>query len=169
MTLHVSEHATPLGTITMATRNGRVCAMAFSDCWSRLERRLTRRDSILASGPATGAGDVAQRLDAYFAGDLCALEAIPVEALGTPFQRAVWNALCEIPAGSTAAYRDVARRLGMPSAVRAVGAAIGANPVWLAVPCHRAIGADGSLTGYAGGLDRKRWLLAHEGAAISGR
>jgi len=83
-------------------------------------------------------------------------------ARGTPFQHAVWDALCEIPYGTTISYAELARRIGRPSAVRAVGAANGANPLAILVPCHRVIGADGTLTGYAGGLPMKQWLLAHE-------
>lgn len=83
---------------------------------------------------------------------------------GTAFQRSVWSALCEIPHGQTCSYVDIARRLGRPTASRAVGAANGQNPIAIIVPCHRVIGASGALTGYAGGLERKRWLLQHEGA-----
>jgi methylated-DNA-[protein]-cysteine S-methyltransferase len=85
---------------------------------------------------------------------------------GTEFQRAVWTALCTIPAGQTLTYKGLAARIGKPAAIRAVGLANGANPVGIVVPCHRVIGSDGSLTGYGGGVDRKRWLLAHEGAAF---
>jgi methylated-DNA-[protein]-cysteine S-methyltransferase len=85
---------------------------------------------------------------------------------GTDFQRAVWKALCTVPCGQTLSYGALARRIGRPKAVRAVGLANGANPIGIVVPCHRVIGADGTLTGYGGGLDRKRWLLAHERAGI---
>jgi methylated-DNA-[protein]-cysteine S-methyltransferase len=107
------------------------------------------------------------RLERYFAGDLSAFDGLVLDPGGTDFQRLVWGALREIPAGSTTSYADLARRIGSPSAVRAVGAANGANPIWLIIPCHRAIGANGDLTGYAGGLDRKRWLLHHEGALLA--
>jgi methylated-DNA-[protein]-cysteine S-methyltransferase len=107
---------------------------------------------------------VAARLDRYFAGELTALDAIGVDPGGTPFQNRVWLKLREIPVGRTWSYADLARAVGRPRAVRAVGAANGANPIALVLPCHRVIGSDGSLTGYGGGLARKRWLLAHEGA-----
>jgi methylated-DNA-[protein]-cysteine S-methyltransferase len=108
---------------------------------------------------------IADRLRAYYEGDTTAIDAIEVEpAGGTPFQRAVWTELRRIPAGTTISYAELARRIGRPKAVRAVGAANGKNPIGLVVPCHRVIGKDGSLTGYAGGLDRKEWLLAHERA-----
>ena len=98
----------------------------------------------------------------YFQGELNAIDTLPVEAAGTPFQREVWQALRSIPCGTTASYGELARHIGRPSAVRAVGLANGSNPIPIVVPCHRVIGANGSLTGYGGGLERKRWLLAHE-------
>lgn len=101
-------------------------------------------------------------LAAYFEGDLTALDGIERAAGGTPFQRAVWSALREIPAGETLSYGALAARVQSPRAVRAVGLANGANPIGIVVPCHRVIGADGAFTGYGGGLERKRWLLAHE-------
>ena len=120
-----------------------------------------------SNGPRTRLhADVLARLAAYFDGDLGALDGIPVAlACGTPFQRQVWLTLREIPAGVTWSYAELARRIGRPSAIRAVGAANGANPVPIVLPCHRVIGTNGSLVGYGGGLDRKRWLLAHEGVA----
>ena len=97
---------------------------------------------------------------------LDALDTLPVDAGGTPFQREVWTALRAIPAGTTWSYKRLADRIARPAAVRAVGLANGANPLGIVVPCHRVIGADGSLTGYGGGLARKRWLLEHEGALL---
>lgn len=99
---------------------------------------------------------------AYFAGEVDRLDKLPVVFTGTPFQNKVWQALRTISAGETLSYGALAKRLGDPKATRAVGLANGANPIALAVPCHRVIGSDGSLTGYGGGLDRKKWLLAHE-------
>jgi methylated-DNA-[protein]-cysteine S-methyltransferase len=101
---------------------------------------------------------------AYFEGELQALEDVRVESGATDFQRRVWSALREIPPGRTVSYAELARRIGSPTAVRAVAAANARNPVAIVIPCHRVIGADGGLTGYGGGLDRKRWLLEHEGA-----
>jgi methylated-DNA-[protein]-cysteine S-methyltransferase len=106
----------------------------------------------------------ATQLRRYFAGMDTRFD-LPLDLLGTAFQRAVWAALLRIPAGSTCAYGDIARALGSPQAVRAVGAAVGRNPVSLIVPCHRVVGRDGSLTGYAGGVERKQALLALEHAA----
>jgi methylated-DNA-[protein]-cysteine S-methyltransferase len=103
------------------------------------------------------------RLQAYFDGDYAALDGIQVSLRGTPFQKRVWTALRAIPAGTTASYGEIAAKLGPPSVARAVGQANSRNPVAIVVPCHRVVGAGGSLTGYSGGLERKRWLLAHEG------
>jgi methylated-DNA-[protein]-cysteine S-methyltransferase len=106
------------------------------------------------------------RVRAYFAGEIRALEGLPADGGGTAFQRRVWAELRRIAPGETRSYGEVAARVGAPRASRAVGVANARNPVALAVPCHRVIGADGSLTGYAAGVERKRWLLAHEGAWI---
>lgn len=111
-----------------------------------------------------GEGPLRATFDAYFAGQTDAFETIAWEGAGTAFQRQVWAALCTIPAGETWSYAQLAERIGRPTAVRAVGLANGSNPVALVVPCHRVIGSNGSLTGYGGGLHRKRWLLEHEGA-----
>jgi methylated-DNA-[protein]-cysteine S-methyltransferase len=105
--------------------------------------------------------EVRAQLAAYFAGKLLAFD-LPLAPRGTEFQRRVWNELLAIPYGDTISYIELARRIGKPSAMRAVGAANGANPLAIVVPCHRVIGADGSLTGYGGGLAAKRWLLDHE-------
>jgi methylated-DNA-[protein]-cysteine S-methyltransferase len=108
--------------------------------------------------------DLTTRLASYFNGEIHAIDGIPTATAGTVFQREVWRALREIPAAETISYGELARRIGRPRAVRAVGLANGSNPVGIVVPCHRVIGANGSLTGYGGGLHRKEWLLAHERA-----
>ncbi len=105
--------------------------------------------------------EVLAQLEAYFAGELAAFT-VPVAARGTPFQTRVWAALLAIPHGTTISYGEQARRLGVPSASRAVGAANGRNPVSIVVPCHRVVGSKGALTGYGGGLGRKKWLLDFE-------
>lgn len=104
---------------------------------------------------------VADQLDAYFAGELRTFD-LSLAPRGTDFQRRVWNALLNIECGATTTYGELARRIGSPNAPRAVGLANGHNPIGIIVPCHRVIGANGSLTGYGGGIERKRWLLAHE-------
>ena len=105
-------------------------------------------------------------MNRYFAGEIAALDAVAAEPGGTPFQARVWRALREIPAGRTLSYRDLAASIGEPTAIRAVAAANGRNPIPLIIPCHRVIGADGRLVGYGGGLDRKAWLLRHEGVFV---
>jgi methylated-DNA-[protein]-cysteine S-methyltransferase len=165
MTLEVAPYASPLGDVTMALHDGQLCGLALTDRWPAIERRLIKHvGAAVQRVHANAVTSVVSRLDAYFAGELRALDDVAVDPCGTAFQRAVWTALRRIPAGQTTTYAQLARAIGAPRAVRAVGAANGANPIWLVIPCHRAIGSDGSLVGYAGGLKRKRWLLAHEGA-----
>ena len=159
---------TPIGAMLFATDDqGRLRLLDWESHTERMHRLLARHygKGAVRLAPAPAAGPVADRLIAYFAGDLSALDAIVTETGGTPFQRQVWAALRQIPAGHTWSYARLAAHVGRPAAVRAVGAANGANPVGIVTPCHRVIGADGSLTGYGGGLERKTWLLAHEGAA----
>ncbi|MGH2901679.1 MAG: methylated-DNA--[protein]-cysteine S-methyltransferase [Solirubrobacteraceae bacterium] len=165
MKLELGQLPTPLGDARFARSGARVFALAFAECWAPVGRALERRLGPIEWTDAGEVGELGTRLDAYFAGDLSTLDGVEIELAGTAFQRRVWSALREIPAGETIAYGALAHRLGAPDAMRAVGAANGANPLWLLVPCHRAIAADGSLTGYAGGIERKRWLLAHESGA----
>jgi methylated-DNA-[protein]-cysteine S-methyltransferase len=162
---------TPIGEALLVTDgHGYLRAFDFDDYDARLRRQLRRH---YGAGVPLADGRAPQRiraaLDGYFAGDLAQLDGIECRTAGTPFQRAVWAALRTIPAGHTLSYGALAARIGAPKAMRAVGLANGANPIGVVVPCHRVIGADGSLTGYGGGLDRKRWLLAHEGAAFVDR
>ncbi|WP_371744667.1 methylated-DNA--[protein]-cysteine S-methyltransferase [Nordella sp. HKS 07] len=105
-------------------------------------------------------------LRAYYAGDIGAVDELATEGGGTPFQERVWAELRRIPVGTTISYGELAVRLGDKKATRAVGLANGRNPISVVVPCHRVIGADGSLTGYGGGVPRKKWLLAHEGVVL---
>jgi methylated-DNA-[protein]-cysteine S-methyltransferase len=156
----------PIGPLTVAARDGRLCALAFGDAEEAVAVRIRRKDPAAALRRSPDAGGFAGVLEAYFAGDVHALGRVEVMMDGTPFQQAVWHAVRAIPPGRTASYADIAQAIAMPAAVRAVGAANGANPVALVVPCHRVIGRTGSLTGYGGGLDRKRWLLEHEGVLL---
>jgi methylated-DNA-[protein]-cysteine S-methyltransferase len=112
--------------------------------------------------------DVRQQLDAYFAGESAQFD-VPLAMTGTPFERRVWSALRRVAYGTTVSYRDIAQRIGQATACRAVGMANGRNPIPIIVPCHRVIGADGSLTGYGGGLETKRWLLELEGVELRAR
>ena len=126
----------------------------------QLRLQVGRQDFILEA--AQNPSGLTEAISRYFAGDVGVIDRLPVETGGTPFQQAVWRALREIPCGSTTSYGKLAERIGRPAAVRAVGLANGANPIAVVVPCHRVIGSDGSLTGYGGGIERKRWLLDHE-------
>jgi len=161
-TLDIAEVASPIGKIVLAVRDGRLCALEFGPRWPRRREKLRRRFGRVEFRAASDPGGIVGRLAAYFAGTLDALAPIPVDPGGTPFQRRVWQALRRVPAGRTVSYRDLARSIGAPTAARAVGAANGANPIGIVIPCHRVIGADGELTGYAWGVARKRWLLLHE-------
>lgn len=162
---------TPIGEfILVADGEGRLRATDWTDHEPRLLRLLRRhyREGGFALEPKRNPDGLATAINAYFEGDLGIIDSLPVETGGTAFQRAVWTALREIPCGTTWSYGELARRIGRPSAVRAVGLANGANPVGVVVPCHRVIGSDGTLTGYGGGIERKRWLLAHEAAGQAG-
>jgi methylated-DNA-[protein]-cysteine S-methyltransferase len=165
-TIDTTTIQTPLGTVHAAVHDGRLVALGFAEYWPTLRQRLERRFGAVAFREGD-AGGVGARLARYFAGELAAIDDLTVDPGGTPFQQKVWGQLRRVPVGSTASYGDVARAIGAPAAVRAVGLANGQNPCWLVIPCHRIIGSDGSLTGYGGGLDRKRWLLKHEGALLS--
>jgi methylated-DNA-[protein]-cysteine S-methyltransferase len=156
----------PVGALTLVANGSRVCLLEFGR-FDRLRDRLSRWYPGVEAEEHPDPAGAATVLQRYFDGDLESLDAVQVELHGTPFQRNVWETLRSVRAGSTASYAELARRVGTPSAVRAVGAANGANPVSLVLPCHRIIGSNGSLTGYGGGLERKRWLLAHEGALLN--
>ncbi len=152
--------------LTAAAHGDRLCVLHFGADDPALRRTLARwyPDAPVETHPDPAG--VVSALGRYFGGNLAALDGVAVELNGTPFQRRVWSALRAVRPGRTVSYADLARVIGAPGAVRAVGAANGANPVALVVPCHRVIGSDGSLTGYGGGLERKRWLLRHEGALM---
>jgi methylated-DNA-[protein]-cysteine S-methyltransferase len=152
----------PIGPLTTAERAGRLCLLHFGADGPEIDRFFER---WYPGEPRARQAlpHVAAVLTRYFQGDTGAIDAIAVELNGTAFQKRVWTALRRIPCGRTISYAELAKRIGEPSAVRAVGAANGANPVAVVVPCHRVIGSNGTLTGYGGGLDRKHWLLSHEG------
>ena len=158
--------ATPAGAVVLVERGRALVALVFEDRWKGMSAELARRFGEFTFKENLQTERAAAALQRYFAGDLHALDALEVDTGGTPFQQEVWRALRRIPAGSTWSYARLAQQIGRPSATRAVAAANGANPVSIVVPCHRVIGSDGSLTGYGGGLPRKRWLLVHEGALL---
>ncbi len=164
MTLEIPELRSPIGQIVVAVQDGRLCALRFTEHWPPMRALLEKRFAQVEFRTAADPAGVITCLERYFAGDLTALDAIAVDTGGTPFQQRVWQELRRIPAGRTVSYGHVAAAIGAPTAVRAVGAANGANPVGIVLPCHRVIGSNGQLTGYGGGIERKRWLLAHESA-----
>ena len=147
----------------------RLRAVEWQDHADRLQRLMARYygAGAVRLQPAPRQSAASQALQAYFAGDTRAIDAVPTATNGSEFQRLVWDALRTIPAGGTLSYGALAVRIGRPSAVRAVGLANGANPIPIVVPCHRVVGANGALTGFGGGIERKRWLLAHEGRTPS--
>jgi methylated-DNA-[protein]-cysteine S-methyltransferase len=148
-------YQSPIGLIEIAGTSRAVVALDFVERY---------RDHYASSGIMQGA---VQQIEEYFNGTRLEFD-LAIDPQGTDFQKAVWRQLLRIPFGQTASYGDIARAIGNPKAVRAVGGANGRNPISLVVPCHRIIGSDGSLTGYAGGLWRKEWLLKHEGVALEG-
>jgi methylated-DNA-[protein]-cysteine S-methyltransferase len=156
---------TPLGGFSVATdREGRLRAAEFADRRHRLDRslrlRFVRGGFKLVEGATPP--NISSALRDYFDGDANAIDRIPVVLDGTDFQNKVWTALRMVEAGSPIPYSTLAARIGKPEAVRAVGAANGANPFSVVIPCHRLVGANGALTGYGGGIERKRWLIDHE-------
>jgi methylated-DNA-[protein]-cysteine S-methyltransferase len=156
--------ASPVGELLLTSSEGKLTRL-----WMALQQ------GVPASGPdPTWRRDDAafrharEQLRAFFAGELCTFE-LPLSMHGTPFQKQVWQGLLTIPFGTTISYAQLAERIGRPGASRAVGAANGKNPIGIIVPCHRVIGANGTLTGYGGGLDRKQWLLTHEAGVLARR
>jgi methylated-DNA-[protein]-cysteine S-methyltransferase len=153
----------PIGVILIACDGSALCALDFGEFDARMGTLLRRRHGAFNPTSKKDPLGVSTRVAAYLDGDLRALDKVKVAGGGTPFQERVWAALRKIPPGTTTTYGALAASLGVPTATRAVGAANGQNPNSIVVPCHRVIGADGTLTGYGGGLARKRWLLEHEG------
>jgi len=161
-TLILDRIATPIGEALVVTdETGTLRAFDFGDHADRMARLMRRhyaRQPVAGAAPAR----VREAIDRYFAGEIAQVHGLAWATAGTLFQRSVWRALADIPHDRTVSYGDIARAIGNPTAVRAVGLANGSNPVAIVVPCHRVVGSTGALTGYAGGIDRKRWLLAHE-------
>ena len=156
----------PIGPIWLVSDGEALCALEFADHKTRLLQLLHRYYGTCGLREDRAAARWSGCIGAYFEGDLMALDSIAVRMTGSAFQLRVWAALRRIPVGTTTTYGQLAAQIGRPSAARAVGLANGANPLAIVVPCHRVIGADGSLTGYGGGLARKAWLLRHERAAV---
>ena len=161
--LFLDRVKTPIGELLLvADAKGALRMLEFSDKPERWRREFKRRFDNMQFREMRNPSGLSAALKRYFDGDMAGLDAIKTDAAGTEFQRACWKNLRKIPAGTTTSYGALAKKLGKPNAMRAVGLANGANPIAVVVPCHRVIGSDGSLTGYGGGLERKRWLLDHE-------
>ena len=157
---------TPTGTMLLVTdAEHRLRALDWEDHAQRMNRLLQRHyGDAVQLRETTRPSKARQALNAYFEGDLNAVITLPTATNGTDFQRRVWRALREIPVGQTLSYSALAAKIGRPAAARAVGLANGSNPIAIAVPCHRVIGANAALTGFGGGIERKHWLLRHENA-----
>jgi methylated-DNA-[protein]-cysteine S-methyltransferase len=167
MTFRLDRLETPIGVALLVTdSDGVLRALDWEDYATRMRELLRLQYGTVALQEAQAPGQMRKALSAYFKGDLDRLNAIEWRVAGTPFQQKVWHALPGIPAGTTMSYGAMAARLDTPRAMRAVGHANGSNPISVVLPCHRLIGADGTLVKYGGGLSRKRWLLEHEGVAL---
>jgi O-6-methylguanine DNA methyltransferase len=163
MTMHHASYPSPLGVLDVFASDVGVCAIQPTDGKTRAEPHVLRhfgQENVVSGDPYA----TVWKLSQYFAGDLDALDDLPLDLQGTSFQLSVWQALRTIEVGTTMSYGALAQQLGRPLASRAVGMANAKNPVMIVVPCHRVIGSSGALTGYAGGLERKAWLLRHERA-----
>lgn len=166
MELGVEEIPSALGKLLLVTDGARLCALDYVGYEQRMTELLKPRYSNFRLTKSRTPCGFSSHLRAYLQGKLCALDAIPVSTGGTPFQQQVWMMLRTLPPGTVMSYGEMAVKLGSPHAFRAVGAANALNPIAIVIPCHRLVGANGNLTGYAGGLERKRWLLEHEGVDV---
>lgn len=164
MQLFVDTVPSPIGEIYIVSDGTHLCSLDFVDCDRRFRTLLYKRYETVELVEQENPQGLSDRLKAYFAGDFTSFNDVPVRTDGTEFQQKVWQFLATIPAGETRTYGELAEILGHPGASRAVGRTNGLNPISIALPCHRVIGANAKLTGYAGGIERKQWLLAHEGA-----
>ncbi len=166
-TFSLDRLPTPIGTALLVTDTGGVLrALDWEEHEPRMRELLRLQYGAVVLQNARSPNELRSALSAYFKGDLDRLSTIKWRVAGTPFQQKVWNALPKIPAGTTMSYGALAARLNAPNAMRAVGHANGSNPISVVVPCHRLIGANGALVKYGGGLERKRWLLEHEGVKL---
>lgn len=166
MKLQIDRIESPLGTILLVSDETSICALDFVGYEARMMGLLQKRYPSVELTDSIDPHGFSNKVRAYLAGDYDSLANIPVNAGGTDFQHLVWQGLRSIPVGTTLSYGELANKLGKPTAARAVGMANSLNPIAIVVPCHRVIGAKAKLTGYAGGLERKQWLLQHEGIQI---
>lgn len=163
----VDRLATPVGELlVVADSEGQLRTIDWTDHEARMRLLLDRYygKGRYALRPARDPGGLTKAMRAYFKGDIAIIDTLPVATSGTEFQSSIWQALRKIPHGTTITYAELAKRIDKPKAIRAAGLANGQNPISIVVPCHRVIGSNGTLTGYGGGLPRKKWLLEHEGA-----
>ena len=158
--------STPIGSMTLVAQDGVLLFLEFDDVKDRVARQMKLRFGQAELQPATNPFGFSHTMRDYFAGHISVIDTILTDGGGTSFEQQVWAELRKIPAGTTQSYGEIARNLGDLNLARAVGTANGRNPIAIVVPCHRVIGADGSMTGYGGGLARKEWLLRHEGALL---
>lgn len=158
------EIQSPIGSLILIEQDGALITLAFGHRWAFAETYLRRYYGTLPT--RLGRCRNAESVERYFCGELSALSTIKWSVQGTVFQQMVWRNLVEIVTGKTVSYLSLAQQIGRPRAVRAVANAVGANPLAIVLPCHRVMGSDGSLTGFGGGLDKKRWLLCHEGVDV---
>jgi methylated-DNA-[protein]-cysteine S-methyltransferase len=167
--LLIDRLLTPAGEmIVIADSEGNLRVIDWTEHEARMKQLLDQQygKGTYTLTPARDPGGLSSAMRSYFKGDRAVIDKLPVKTAGTPFQRSVWKALRKIKCGTTISYAELAKRIGRPKAVRAVGLANGQNPISVVVPCHRVIGSNGSLTGYGGGLPRKKWLLEHEGVKM---
>jgi methylated-DNA-[protein]-cysteine S-methyltransferase len=167
MELCFDEIPSAIGTFLLVTDGAHLCALDYAGYEQRMTALLKSRYGDFRLKKSCDPYGFSSRVRAYLHGEYDALDEIPVSTGGTPFQQRVWAALRTIPPGAVVTYSEMATQLGHPRAFRAVGAANALNPIAIVVPCHRLVGMNGSLTGYAGGLERKRWLLEHEGVNVT--
>ncbi len=163
----LTDHiATPIGPIVLVARDGVILLLEFEDAREHVMWQMSLRFGEVELQPASNPFGISQTIEAYFAGEIHALDNLLSDGGGTAFEQQVWAELRRIPCGTVVSYGTIARKLGDVQLSRAVGTANGRNPISIVVPCHRVIGADGSMTGYGGGHKRKEWLLRHEGALL---
>jgi methylated-DNA-[protein]-cysteine S-methyltransferase len=158
--------STPIGDMVLVARDGILLLLEFDDAKDRVSREMRGRFGDVVLQPAANPFGFSTIMQDYFAGNITAIDNLPTDGGGTVFEQQVWLELRKIPSGTTKSYGEIAWQLGDVNLSRAVGTANGRNPIAIVVPCHRVIGADGSMTGYGGGLRRKEWLLRHEGALL---
>lgn len=163
--LHYMQFDSPLGPLLVTASDHALHHILFDDM-PQTSRLLSRRQELIECSTHPLLDVTRRQLDEYFAGQRQGFE-LPLAGQGTPYQQKVWSVLCGIPYSATWSYAQLAHQLGQPTAARAVGMANGKNPLAIVVPCHRVIGKNQTLTGYAGGLERKAWLLAHEATHLS--